>query len=194
MENIMNIAAITLENGSAAYAAGRTVMSETGLPGDTKVEYVGHRSRWTGTGYRNSLYRIVGTDDLLVIRHNDGPVNNLDWDNVEVIQGYFRKQREFGREVGFISKMYDVPFEVCLALGTNQEVYPKFIGAIKVARDNNLRYTKLRLMGDLKAGINRRKDGLLAVLGSELYDAIGIESMGQKNSERLALYVAKMLG
>jgi hypothetical protein len=190
MKKIVTIADINLENGSAAYAAGRTVMSETRLPADTKVEYVGHRSRWTGTGYRNSLYRIVGTDDLLVIRHNDGPVDNLDWDNVEVIHGYFRKQREYGREVGVLSKMYDIPFEVCLALGTNQEVYPRFTEAIKVARD---KVGRTRLLADLKAGINRRKDGLLAVLGSELYDAIGIESMGQKNSERLALYVAKML-
>ena len=182
----MTIAEIKLENGRATYAEGRTVMSETGLSADSKVEYVGRQSRWTGTGYNNSLYRIVGTDDLLTVKHNSGPVDNLTWDTVVVTKGFFAEQKSYGKRVGRLSRKYHIPFEVCLALGDNEELYPWFINAM-----SDLDFVSLGTIRDLYAGINRRKSGLQAVLGDELYKSLNIGSMGQNNSERIARYVAK---
>lgn len=183
---IITVKELTLNNGCAKYAEGRTVMSETGLPADTQVECIGRQSRWTGTGYSNSLYRIVGTDDLLTIRHNDGPVDNISWDNVEVTKGYFAEQRAYGQRVGKLARKYHIPFEVCLALGDNEELYPWFMNALY-----DLDFVPIGTIRDLHAGINRRKSGLKLVLGDELYDALGVDAMGQNNSERIALYVAK---
>lgn len=186
MKAIITVSELTLNNGCAKYAEGRTVMSETGLPADTQVEYVGRQSRWTGTGYSNYLYRIVGTDDLLTIRHNDGPVDNLSWDNVVVTKGYFAEQRSYGQRVGRLSRKYHIPFEVCLALGDNEELYPWFVNAM-----SDLDFVSIGTIRDLYAGINRRKSGLQAVLGDGLYETLNIGSMGQNNSERIARYVAK---
>ena len=108
---------ITLENGRAIYADGRTVASETGLAPETEVEYICRQSRWTGTGYTSDIYRICGTDDALIIRHNDGPVDNIYWDNVQIKKGYFAKQRSYGAACREASQKYHLPMEVCLAVG-----------------------------------------------------------------------------
>lgn len=182
----MTVEDLVLENGCAAHAEGRSVMSETGLPADTQIEFYEARSRQTGTGYSNSLYRIVGTDDLLTIYHNDGPMDNLSWDNVSLSKGFFRKQKEYGKRVGKLSRKYHIPFEVCLALGDNEEIYPRVLSIIGGKLNVNA-----CTLHDLRAGINRRKDALLSILGSELYETLGIGSMGQLNSERLARFVLK---
>ena len=181
----IRIDTINLCSGAAHYADGRTVMSETGLPADTMVQYVERQSRWPGTGYSNSLYRIIGTDDLLTILHNNGPVDNISWDNVVVTKGYFAERRSYGQRVGRLSRKYHIPFDVCLALGDNEEVYPWFMSAM-----TNLDHVSIGTIRDLYTGISRRKSGLLSVLGEELYETIGIDSMGQKNSERIAHFVA----
>lgn len=181
----IKIETIKLENGRAKYAEGRTVMSETGLPPETEVQFVDKQSRWTGTGYSNSLYRIVGTDDLLIIRHNDGPVDNIEWDNVAITKGYFAERRAYSKRVGNLSRKYHIPFEVCLSLGDDEELYPWFMSAM-----TNLDFVCIGTIRDLCAGINRRKSGLKEVLGEELYDALRIDSMGQLNSERIAHFVA----
>ena len=164
----------------------RTVMSETGLPAETEVEFVGTRSRKTGTRYRDELYHIIGTDDLLTIHHNAGIYPNFYWDNVSITKDYFEQQRRYGREVGDLSRKYDLPFEVCLALGNRESVYLWFITTM-----SDLNHVQLGSIRNLHAGIALRKDGLRAVLGNALYESIGIEYMGQINSERLARFVAE---
>lgn len=176
---------LVLHNGCNPEDQTRTIMSVTGLPANTLVEYIGRETRWKGTGYNNSLYRIVDTDDLLTIRHNDGPIDNVYWENVVITQGYFTKQRQYGQQVGKLAHKYHLPFELCLALGTDEDIYPWFLSAM-----SDLGHVTIGSIRDLYAGINRRKDGLLQVLGEDLYCAIGIGSMGQQNSTRIATYVA----
>lgn len=176
---------MVINNGINPEDQGRTVMDATGLPADTLVEYVERQTRWRGTGYNNSLYRIVGTDDLLTIRHNDGPIDNVHWENVVITPGYFTKQREYGLQVGKFARKYHLPFELCLALGTDEDLYAWFLSTM-----TDLGHVTIGSIRDLHAGINRRKDGLLQVLGEELYAALGIGSMGQQNSTRIATYVA----
>lgn len=95
-----------------------------------------------------------------------------------------KRRKEYNKRLGALSRKYHMPFEACLALGDNEEVYPQLLAALK-----NPGHVTLATLRDLEAGIARRKEGLLAVLGEELFDSIGIYSMGQTNSNRLAQFV-----
>ena len=197
---------IILENGRARYADGRTVMSETGLTPETEVEYVCRQSRQTGTGYANDIYRIYGTDDALVIRHNDGPVDNIYWDNVRIEKGYFAAQRSYGTACRKASRQYCLPMEVCLAIGP--ELCEEF--ATEVAKvtyheggfigSNAVGFAKVEpyqlddgAVNELYAGIGRRKKAILSLIAecSEELKA-KISAMGQKNSTRIAQFFAAM--
>jgi hypothetical protein len=202
----MNIDEIKLENGSAHYADGRTVASETGLAPETEVEYIGRQSRWTGTGYYNSIYRICGTDDALVIRHNDGPMSNVSWDNVSLKKEYFAEQRSYGTACREASQKYHLPMEVCLAVGP--EFCEEFAAeAAKVTYreggfigSNTTGFAKVEpyklddgAVNELRAGIGRRKGAIIALLAgcSEELKA-KIDRMGQKNSTRIAQFFTAM--
>jgi hypothetical protein len=203
----MNINEIKLENGVAHYADGRTVSSETGLAPETEVQYICYQSRWTGTGYGNSIYRICGTDNALVIRHNDGPRDNLCWDNVEIKEGYFAEQRAYGAACRKASKRYHLPMEVCLAVGP--ELIAEFAneaakvtyrreGAIYGTYEDDAPIEPYVLncttSHELSCGIGRRKRaviGLLAECSEELKTKI--REMGQRNSERIARFFINMI-
>ena len=55
----------------------RTASSELGLAHETELEFIEKVARVKGTGYKNCIYRIVRTDDAVVIRENDGPLDNM---------------------------------------------------------------------------------------------------------------------
>lgn len=184
VRTFQEIQEIKLKNGLATYAIGRTIMSETGLPADTLVEYVGSQSREKGTAQKNSLYHIIGTDDLLRIRHNDGTSDNLTWDNIEIVKDYFAKQRSYGNQVKELARKYHLPFNVGLVLGT-EEVKYQFLKNIV----SDVDFVTIGTFRDLEAGIDRRKRGLRAVLGDEFYEWLSIDELGQLNSQRLALYI-----
>lgn len=193
MKKIITVAEIKLRNGSAAYAVGRTVMSETNLPANTKIQYIKEEGRPIYPGERNplhtnSLYRIVDTDDLLVIRHLDGDAHNPIMDNVELRCGYFKKKREYGQAVAVLAKKYSFPYDVALALGTTEEVYPLLSEAIENSRAKDLMYT----FEDLKGSTSCQKSFLL-IIASELYHTLSIEKMGKKNVWRIAKYVYEQL-
>lgn len=202
----MTINMINLENGRARYAAGRTVASETGLAPETEVEYICRQSRWTGTGYANSVYRICGTDDALIIRHCDGPVDNIYWDNVNVAKGYFAKQRSYGAACREASRKYRLPMEVCLAVGP--EFCEEFAAeAAKVTYhpggfigSNAVGFAEVEpywlndgAVNELYAGIGRRKKAILSLI-AECSEGLRaqISGMGQKNSERIARFFIAM--
>ena len=187
MKNITKIVELNFNNGNIRYE--RSIMTETGLPADTLVEWVGRRSRWTGTGYVDSLYRIVGTDDLLIIHHNDGPLEDIHRDTAEVKKGFFDEARIYSKRVGKLSRKYGIPFNVALALGDCEELYYWFVAATPKQK---LRRVTNKTLANLHAGISRRKEGLFEVLGAELYDALKIGGMGQENSTRIACYVAEL--
>lgn len=66
---------VTINSGSREEV--RTVSSKLGLAPETELEFVEKVARVKGTGYKNCIYRIVGTDDAVVIRENDGPRDNM---------------------------------------------------------------------------------------------------------------------
>ena len=202
----MTINEMKLENGRACYAKGRTVSSETGLAPETEVEYICRQSRWTGTGYTNDIYRICGTDDALVIRHNDGPMDNICWDGVCIEEGYFASQRSYGAACGKASRKYHLPMEVCLAVGP--ELCEEFAAeAAKVTcypggfiGSNTIGFAEVKpyklddgAVKELGAGIGRRKAAILSLL-SECSEELNekISGMGQKNSTRIAEFFTDM--
>ena len=197
---------IKLENGRARYAEARTVASETGLAPETEVEYICRQSRWVGTGYANDIYRICGTDDSLIIRHCDGPVDNIDWDNVQIKKGYFAEQRSYGAACREASRKYCLPMEVCLAVGP--ELCEEFAAeADKVTYhpggfigSNSVGFAEVEpywlddgAVNELYAGIGRRKKAILSLVAecSEELKA-KVSNMGQKNSERIARFFTAM--
>ena len=202
--NRIKINSIKLENGLAHYAEGRTISSETGLAPETEVEYISSQSRWTGTGYYNSVYRVCGTDDALIIRHNDGPRDNVFWDNVVVEKGYFSKQRAYGAACREASRKHHLPMEVCLALSPEFcEEFAAEVDKLTYRREGAIYGTyegdapiepyvlNSTSLHELFCGIGRRKRAILNLLAecSEELKA-KISGMGQKNSRRVAHFLA----
>ena len=173
---------VELNNGTADETYGvRTLASECGLADDAVVEYVRNESRWAGTGYVDRIYRVVGTDDAVKVHEAAGCMENILFENASFHKGYFAEQKSYAQQCGALSRKYKVPFDVALALGTNEDVYVSFVKIDRKAISKKLRH-------ELTCGISRRKDALYEVLGAELYRALKIEWMGQRNSERIAWY------
>lgn len=122
---IFSIGEIELKNGRKNQ--GRTLMDATGLPADTLVKFAGYKSRLKGTGYFNTRYRIVGTIDMIEIRHNSGPIDDVWQDEVVIIRDYYKKQQLYSKRVGELSLKHKWPFEVCLAIGDDDSVYKELI-------------------------------------------------------------------
>lgn len=202
----MTINEIKLENGRALWAKGRTVASETELAPETEVEYICRQSRWTGTGYTNDIYRICGTDDALVIQHNDGAVDNPNWDSVILAKGYFAAQRSYGATCREASRKYRLPMEVCLAIGP--ELCEEFATeAAKVTYhqggfigSNAVGFAEVEpywlddgAVNELCAGIGRRKTAILALIAESSEELKAkISGIGQKNSGRIAQFFVTM--
>lgn len=96
------------------------------------------------------------------------------------------ERKAYALRVGELSQRYNIPFEVGLALGDNESKYYRLMDKLFMVTD-----ITPHTIRNLYAGIDRRKNGLFRVLGKDLYMALEINSMGQKNSQRLAEFVAK---
>lgn len=156
------------------------------------VEYIESQSRWAGTGYRNLIYRVVGTDDaveeqLNVYCQEDGGF----YTHIYYLKGFFSKRKAFGRKCKGFAGYYALPVEFVMAIG------PDALQANMIALANVLRYAKVQchdesIRWELSCGIGRRKKAIAYVLGNDLYNAFGIESMGQKNSSRVADFLLSL--
>lgn len=197
---------INLENGRACYAEGRTVTSETGLIPETEVEYICRQPRLAGTRYTNDIYRICGTDDALVIRHNDGPVENICWDSVCIEEEYFAEQRAYEEACRKASQKYHLPIDVCLAV--SPKLCKEFAAeAAKVTYhpggfigSNAGGFAKVKpykvddgAVKELCASMRHRKPAILSLLAecSEELKA-RISGMSEENSTRIAEFFVKM--
>ena len=140
------------------------------------VECVDVQSRWTGTGYRDVIYRIVGTDDAIIEVQNPGfggPAPSI----FDIRKGYFAARREYARRAGKIAKQFSIPFCVALAIADR----PKWaIEKLAAA------YPPEEALWELNCGINRRKMGIAMSIDAATYEALRIEGMGQKHSMAVA--------
>ena len=158
---------------------GKSVNDILGLDDNLIVEET-ERQRLFRQGAEDTLYRIVGTDDLIRVTHFDDNTK----DEISYEKGFFEERRKYAEEVGILSREFLIPFQVALAIGTKKENYEAFKKKL-VDVDN----VDIRLLRDLRAGIDRRKKGLKEFLGEELYNLLGVDSMGQGHSERLAHFI-----
>ena len=143
------------------------------------VEFVESKSRWTGTGYRDLIYRICGTDDAIIEVQNPGfggPAPS----KFEIHKGFFAERLEYARRAGKIAKRCGVSFEVALAVADCPE------WAIKNLAIADPPAEALR---ELSCGIYRRKQGIAMSLDAETYEALRIEGMGQKHSQAVAAFL-----
>ena len=147
-----------------------------------ELKYDKDVARVPGTGYVDTYYNIVGTDDALIEHQNVGEDNDeLLHSEAEVIKGYYEAKKHYGYECARLSEAYNLPWEVCAALGINEELYPKVINCIYAFDlDNPI---------DLLANTEQQKQTLRNVFGTELYDAIEIEAKGPKHISILVEYL-----
>lgn len=147
---------------------------------DTVVEDAGKQSLYGG-GYKDFLYRVKGSDDLIRVRKH---VDESEDCEVFFESGYFKKRLEYANRIGDLSRAYKIPFRVSLAIGDCPERFEAFKEAIK-----DVDTLSIQTLRDLRAGISRRKQALKEVLGEPLYDELKIEEMGQDHSERIAHFI-----
>ncbi|MDR0398011.1 MAG: hypothetical protein LBH36_02405 [Candidatus Nomurabacteria bacterium] len=161
----------------ASQITSRSVGSELELPRDTELEFVERQSRQPGTAYSRNVYRIVGTDDAVVVRH--------DTDTAKILAGYFQARKDYGAACSKAARNCGLPFEVVLAVGPdNAEEFAQVAKSLRGKVSQGEVY-------ELSCGIGRRK----AALGRLLPESrlkVEILAMGQKNSTRVAEFVASL--
>lgn len=196
----MTISEIKLNNGKAKWAEGRTVSSETGLDPETEIEFIGTQSRWTGTEYKNYLYKIIETDHVLIIRRNDGPIDNLCWDNVRIEKNYFETQREYGRSCIEAARKTCMPIQIALAVGPELiEEFAKLYERVRPDRGNRGKIIPYLLddkaKWELSCSIGRRKEAILELIPDMSQDLKKrMQDMGQLNTTRIAEFLADIGG
>lgn len=178
----------------------------------TEVEHVKTVSRQRGTGYENDIYRIVGTDDAVVIGRNWYSQYSGFHDTADFAPGYFAEQRAYGAACREASRTYDLPVEVCLAIGPDLvgefcllveqiRLAPETPARSWTADKDGVRETTPKdpllypeLLHELQnCGIYRRKEATLALLPEASEELVRrIESAGQVNSRRVAGYLASL--
>lgn len=169
-------------------ANSQSIWEQTGLPQETLVEFVKSVSRRRGTGYRNLIYRVIGTDDAVIIEENHHS-SGMFYDRARMEPGYFAQQRAYGAACRRESKCWGLPMEVCLALGP--ELCEEF--AIKVAAVTTV---SADMLHELSCGIGRRKAAILKLLdeapGGLCSERLAerVNSFGQANAWRVADYLS----
>lgn len=172
---------VVLSNGNCGRAGQRTVASELGLDPATLLQCMGTRSRWTGTGYRDDLYRIHGTDDRVVVSHNSGSIDNIGWASASLEKNYFARARAHGVACREAARQHGLTVEAVLAIGPeNAAEFAAVLKKIVESGDANFH--------ELSCGIDRRKTEqcrLFAKAGAseQLMDKL---SCGQRNSYRIS--------
>ena len=156
---------------------------QLGLDPYTELKYEKDVARIPGTGYVDTHYRIVGTNDVLIEHQNMGEPGPL-YSTVEVIKDYYELKKNYGYECGILSNLYDLPWEVCSAIGLNENLYPEFIERI-----SNLYYDHIDNPIDLSKDMDQQKIMLQEVFGTEFYEALNVEKMGPKHIMTLTQYI-----
>ena len=105
---------------------------------------------------------------------------------------YYTK-KYYARRCSKFSNKYHVPFEVALVLGMDKELYKRFNEAIEISSQKGDLGKLYNKVGINSLYIRQQKDALLNILGRDLYDELHIETMQQKNVNRLCYYLIQKL-
>lgn len=137
----------------------------------------------------DTWYKVIETGDLIVVTTLGGLHA---WEKkVKIEKGFFNRRKDYAKRVGEYSRLYGIPFEVCLVLGDNSDIYELINKRFKELSENKL---KGNILHELKeCGINRRNAASKLILGDEVYSIIEKahpRGIGQKHSMRLASWLA----
>lgn len=152
---------------------------------DLRLEHYQSRGSGHGTLPSTQIYRIVGTQHAVreyVYGYVEGIAVTFFFE-----KDFFSKQKEFARICGKLSKKYKVPFDVALAIGTDESLYKDFIDALY-----EVTYVSGYTYEDLQCGIQRRKSALQKILGDQVYYNL-VAGMGQDHSSRIAGFVRSVI-
>ena len=155
-----------------------------GLEPYTELKYDKDVARIPGTGYVDTYYRIVGTDDAFIEHQNMGEPDEPLHSTAEVLKGFYEAKKNYGYECGILAEVYNLPWAVCSAIGLNENLYPEFIERI-----NNLNCDFIDNPIDIYKDIVQPKTAMLKIFGTEFYDALNVEKMGPKHINTLAQYI-----
>lgn len=140
-------------------------------------------TRQTGTGYKDYYYRIVGSDDVVIV-HKNWYSRGRFYDTWELVQGYYNQSRDYGARCREVAEVVGCPVELALAIGPDK--VEQFVAYV-----NSIRHplTKEDVHELAACGINRRKQAIKRILdGSDI-----AEDMGQVNSGRVADYLLSVI-
>lgn len=157
------------------------------------VEFVKSWSRWTGTGYTSSMYKNKENDLLITIDYNCGGGQSDFWNSTSFskLSDYESKNKNYAQEVGKSCRQFNIPFDVGLAIGAEGvKILSEKLQDIKNFKGRE----DVDYYHELSVGIGRRKSAIKEILGEEVYDKLGVGSMGQKNSSKIADYVSNLIG
>lgn len=158
------------------YVAGETI---EGL----QAKFLETLSRKMGTGEIDALFEVVNSEYLLVVSHGEWDA----WEGRFYAGAYLvpNWRKEYAKKCRQVAAQFNLPMEVALAVGNCPE---EVIAALVAAKRPVSNGEKHEL---LECGIFRRKQAILAVVGPETYYQLRVADMGQKNSTRLANWLAE---
>lgn len=165
---------------------GGTLADVVNLPADTAVDYT-----YRNCAHRTAVIRIVGTDDAILLKKDNLGNDNgyfYGYDCAWIEEGFFAAQRSYGQKCGDITKICGVPFEVTLAIGPNANLVEEFKNSIDFSKVGQAELHELEV-----CGISRRKEAIFRSLKHEISEELAeiIKKSGQKNSGRIAEYIAR---
>ena len=104
-----------------------TLASELCVSPYATVEVLGSdRSKYTNAVIKTK-YRVVGSNDMIVVNHLHDAGSHSFHDVIEVRRNEFNCKKSFADKVKSISLRYALPEDLCFALGQNEEIYPVFL-------------------------------------------------------------------
>lgn len=173
-------------NGS--YVEESLNIANFGYPEDTQLIYDKGVSRWKGTGYRDSYYRIGNTGDALIIKHNNGTVHfdDLFCDTVHIVKGYYSEQKEYGRKMAEVAKILGVPFAIACIFNGDCEAIFNVIDKASSFKFNSPKEYEDTMHWLTCCGVDKRTSQITEIIGY-------CPSLGQRYNRALAGFIADHL-
>lgn len=150
---------------------------------DEEIIFIRSVATFAASGIRNWIYECprIAKQIQVVTKPESMEVDSILVKTIK--ESTEKRQKIYAAKVGKLCKKYDVPFNIGLAIGTEEA---KFIGISSI----HPYIDKTELHELLDCGIERRKKACKEILGEQIYDLINIEEMGQLNSQKIAQYIA----
>lgn len=143
-------------------------------------DVVGKNSTWVGEIQHDNEKKEKVYLDVSDLGYVGGPTFSIS--SQYVYNRRIDEKKAYSKRAGEISKNLDIPFDVALAIGKNANLLKGFTPP-KPTEKQHWELTQ--------CGIDRRKDSIREIIGDTLFEDFKISKMGQKNSTRVAHWLAQ---